>query len=63
MFDFLLHQFLFQVPVFMDELAVSAGVNPLDFRLHHLTKDRLRAVLELAAEKFGWRRAWRARYS
>ena len=38
----------------MDELAVAAGKNPLEFRLAHLDNDRIRAVLELAASKFDW---------
>jgi isoquinoline 1-oxidoreductase len=40
---------------FMDELAVAAGADPLDFRLAHLENPRLRTVLETAAEKFGWK--------
>jgi isoquinoline 1-oxidoreductase len=40
---------------FMDELAVLAGVDPLEFRLMHLDEPRLRPVLEAAAEKFRWR--------
>jgi CO/xanthine dehydrogenase Mo-binding subunit len=40
---------------FMDELAVAAGADPLEFRLAHLENPRLRTVLETAAEKFGWR--------
>jgi isoquinoline 1-oxidoreductase subunit beta len=40
---------------FMDELAAAAGIDPLDFRLAHLENPRLRAVLETAAEKFGWK--------
>ena len=40
---------------FMDELAVAAGADPLDFRLAHLENSRLRTVLETAAEKFGWK--------
>lgn len=40
----------------MDELAAAAGADPLDFRLAHLDNERIRAVLEAACEKFGWRR-------
>jgi isoquinoline 1-oxidoreductase len=39
---------------FMDESAVAAGSDPLEFRLAHLDNSRLRAVLETATEKFGW---------
>ena len=38
----------------MDELAHAAGIDPLEFRLKNLTDSRLRAVLQAAAEKFGW---------
>jgi isoquinoline 1-oxidoreductase subunit beta len=57
----------FALESFIDELAVSAGKDPLQFRLHLLAKDqdlqyftttwhtaRMRAVLQLAAEKAGW---------
>src|SRR6185369_13131887 len=40
---------------FMDELAAAAGADPLAFRLAHLENPRLRAVLETAAERFGWK--------
>ena len=40
---------------FMDELAAAAGSDPLEFRLAHLDNSRLRAVLETAADKFGWK--------
>jgi isoquinoline 1-oxidoreductase len=42
----------------MDELAAAAGADPLAFRLAHLgntaQQDRLRAVLETAAQRFGF---------
>ena len=40
---------------YMDELAHSIGMDPLAFRLKNASNDdRLRAVMEAAAEKFGW---------
>ena len=39
----------------MDDLANAAGLDPLEFRLKNLKDARLRAVLEAAAEKFGWK--------
>ncbi len=39
---------------FMDELAASAGSDPLAFRLNHLQDKRLLRVLEAAAKTFGW---------
>ena len=39
---------------FMDELAAAAGADPLAFRLAHIKDSRLRAVLETAADRFGW---------
>jgi isoquinoline 1-oxidoreductase len=41
----------------LDVLAVKAGVDPMEFRLNHLTDPRLRRVLETAATRFGWRPA------
>jgi nicotinate dehydrogenase subunit B len=38
----------------MDELAHAVGVDPLEFRLRNLKEDRLRAVFEEGAKKFGW---------
>ena len=60
-------QAAFALESFIDELAVAAGKDPLQYRLHLLTKDqdlqyftttwhtaRMRGVLQLAAEKSGW---------
>jgi isoquinoline 1-oxidoreductase len=38
----------------MDDLAHAVGIDPLEFRLKNLRDERLRAVLEAAAKKFGW---------
>src|SRR5262249_41711334 len=40
---------------FMDELAMAAKSDPLEFRLAHLENSRLRAVLEAAASRFDWK--------
>ncbi len=48
---------------FMDELAAAAGVDPLEFRLAHLDNPRLRAVLETAAQRFGWQERIRKKNS
>jgi nicotinate dehydrogenase subunit B len=41
----------------MDELAHSVKMDPLEFRLKNLKDERLRAVFEAAAQRFGWGRA------
>ncbi len=38
----------------IDVLAAKAGVDPLEFRLRHLSDERMRRVLEAAAKQFGW---------
>jgi isoquinoline 1-oxidoreductase len=39
---------------YMDELAHVLKMDPLEFRLKNLKNERLRAVFQAAAEKFGW---------
>ena len=41
----------------MDELAHLVKMDPLEFRLKNLKNERLRAVFEAAAKKFGWGQA------
>ncbi|HEY0606166.1 MAG TPA: molybdopterin cofactor-binding domain-containing protein [Herpetosiphonaceae bacterium] len=38
----------------MDDLAALLGIDPLEFRLKNLRDERLRAVLQAAADHFGW---------
>ena len=38
----------------MDELAHALKLDPLEFRLRNLKNDRLRAVFQAAAKRFGW---------
>jgi CO/xanthine dehydrogenase Mo-binding subunit len=45
---------IFAIESFMDELAASAGVDPVQFRLKHLDDPRARDVVSLAAQRFGW---------
>ena len=39
---------------FMDELAHEVKMDPLEFRLKNLKNERLSAVFEASAKKFGW---------
>jgi CO/xanthine dehydrogenase Mo-binding subunit len=45
---------VFAIESFMDELAIVAGTDPLEFRLRHLEDERAREVLRAAAERAGW---------
>jgi nicotinate dehydrogenase subunit B len=38
----------------VSEMAALAGLDPLEFRLRNLSDARVRAVLQAAADKFGW---------
>jgi CO/xanthine dehydrogenase Mo-binding subunit len=46
---------VFAIESFMDELAASAGADPVQFRLKHLDDERARDVITTAARRFGWR--------
>jgi len=41
----------------LDTLAARCGQDPLEFRLRHLTNERMKRVLLRAAEEFGWKPA------
>ena len=46
---------VFALESFMDEIALAAGEDPVAFRLKHMKNPRARAVIEMAAEKAGWK--------
>jgi len=45
---------IFSIESFIDELARSAGADPVEFRLRHLDDSRAREVVTAAAQRFGW---------
>ncbi|MGQ7794471.1 molybdopterin cofactor-binding domain-containing protein [Faunimonas sp. B44] len=51
---------VFAIESFMDDLALAAEADPVEFRLRHLDDPRARDVVTLAAERFGWD-GWQAR--
>jgi nicotinate dehydrogenase subunit B len=47
---------VFSIESFMDELALAADTDPVEFRLKHLDDQRGRDVIETAALGFGWQK-------
>ncbi len=45
---------IFAIESFRDELAAAAGADPVAFRLRHMQDERARAVIQTAADRFGW---------
>src|SRR5258706_11040125 len=50
----------FAIEMHLDEMARALGLDPYDLRVTNLDDDRLLAVLEAAAERFGWHERKRA---
>src|SRR2546422_2558303 len=46
---------VFALESFIDELALVAGADPVEFRLRHVKDPRARGVIEAAAQRAGWR--------
>jgi nicotinate dehydrogenase subunit B len=55
-----IYTFPISIESFMDELAVAAGADPVEFRLRHLDDPRGRDVIEKAAQGFGWQKGQKA---
>jgi nicotinate dehydrogenase subunit B len=51
---------VFSIESFMDELALAAGADPVEFRLKHLDDPRGRDVIAKAAQGFGWQKGQKA---
>lgn len=49
---------VFSIESFMDELAVAANTDPVEFRLKHLEDQRAKDVIATVADRFDWKN-WR----
>jgi CO/xanthine dehydrogenase Mo-binding subunit len=47
---------VFSIESAVEELALRAGLDPVELRLRHLDDARARAVVQAAADRFGWAR-------
>ena len=45
---------VFAIESLMDELAVLASVDPVEFRLRHVSDERFAAVMRIVAQRSGW---------
>ncbi|WP_202900574.1 xanthine dehydrogenase family protein molybdopterin-binding subunit [Lunatimonas lonarensis] len=48
---------IFAIESHLNDLAAEASIDPVTFRLAHISDDRLKAVLQASVEKFGWDRS------
>ena len=48
---------LLAVECFMSEIAARLGIDPIDFRLRHISDERLRRVVEAVRDRFEWKRS------
>lgn len=48
------HANVFAIESFMDELSEMAGIDPVEFRLNHLSDSRARHVIQTVAEQANW---------
>ena len=46
---------IFALESFIDELAIKAGKDPVDFRLSHLKDERAKEVINVLAKKVAWK--------
>ena len=48
------HMNVFAIESHLDDLAEKHGIDPVEYRLHHLSDHRARAVIETVAAQSGW---------